>query len=62
MAEYKIKDTGLLVGIVKFIIFYKELNIMDNLKIGKLAWVGHIIRMEDGRIPKYILSGKFHNT
>ena len=42
--------------------FYKDLNIVDNIKIGKLGWVGHIIRMEDGRIPKYILNGKFHNT
>ena len=42
--------------------FYKDLNIVDNIKIRKLGWVGHIIRMEDGRIPKYVLNGKFHNT
>jgi len=42
--------------------FYKDLNIVDNIKIRKLGWVGHIIRMEAGRIPKYVLNGKFHNT
>jgi hypothetical protein len=41
--------------------FYKDLNIVDNIKIRKLGWVGHIIRMKDGRIPKYVLNGKFHN-
>ena len=42
--------------------FYKDLNVVDSIKIGKLRWVGYIIRMEVGRIPKYILNGKFHNT
>jgi len=27
----------------------------------RLGWAGHIIRMEDERIPKKVLSGKFHN-
>jgi hypothetical protein len=25
-------------------------------------WAGHTIRMEEGRIPKKVLNGKFHNT
>jgi hypothetical protein len=44
------KDTGVLDGIVKFII-YNYLNIIDN-----------IIRMEDERIPRKVLKGKLHNT
>jgi len=31
---------------------YKELNIMDCIKIIRLGWVSHIIRMDDERIPK----------
>jgi hypothetical protein len=42
--------------------FYKDLNIVDNIKNRKLGWLGHIIRMEGGSIPKYVLDGKFHNT
>ena len=26
---------------------YKELNIVDCIKIIRLGWVGHIVRMED---------------
>jgi hypothetical protein len=40
---------------------YKDLNIMDDIKIRRLGWAGRIVRMEDERIPKKILNGKFHN-
>jgi hypothetical protein len=41
---------------------YKDLNIVDDIKIRRLGWAGHIIRMEDERIPKMVLNGRFHNT
>ena len=41
---------------------YKDLNIVDVVKIRRLGWVCHIIRMEDERFPKIILNGKFHYT
>jgi len=41
---------------------YKDLNIVDNIKIRRPGWAGHIIRKEDDRIPKKVLNGKFHNT
>jgi len=44
-------NTRVLDGIVKFIT-YRYLNIKDDIKIRRLGWVGHIIRMEDERIPK----------
>ena len=39
------------------------LNDVDDIEITKLGLVGHILRMEDGRIPlgKKILSEKFPN-
>ena len=41
---------------------YKDLNIIDDIEIRRLGWAGHIIKMEEERIPKKILGGKFCNT
>jgi hypothetical protein len=35
---------------------------VEDIKIKRLEWAGHIIRMEEERIPKKILNGKFHTT
>jgi len=35
---------------------------MEDVKIGRLGWVGHIIRMEEERILKKVLNGNFHTT
>jgi hypothetical protein len=37
---------------------YNHLNIVEDIKIRRLGWAGHIIRMED---PKMVLNGTFHN-
>jgi hypothetical protein len=31
---------------------YKEPNLVEDIKIRRLEWAGHIIRMEEERIPK----------
>jgi len=36
---------------------YNKPNIVENIKIRRLEWAGHIIRMEEERIPKKILNG-----
>ena len=41
---------------------YNNLNIMEDIKIRRLGRAGHIIRMEDLRIPKKVFNGIFHNT
>jgi hypothetical protein len=41
---------------------YKEPNIVEDIKIERLEWAGHIIRMEEKRVPKMILNGNFHTT
>jgi len=41
---------------------YNEPNIVEDIKIRRLEWVGHIIRMEEERIPKKVLYGNFHTT
>ena len=41
---------------------YKDLNIVEDIKIRRLGWAGHIMRMEEERIPKKILNGTFYNT
>ena len=38
---------------------YTYLNIVDNIKIRRLGWAGHIIRMENERFPKGFLRGNF---
>jgi hypothetical protein len=35
---------------------YNELNIVENIKIRSVEWAGHLIRMEEGRIPKKVLN------
>jgi hypothetical protein len=40
---------------------YKDLNILDDIKIRRLGWAGHFVRMEDEKIPKKTLNVKFHN-
>jgi len=33
---------------------------MEDIKFRRLGWAGHIIRMEEQRIPKRVLNGNFH--
>ena len=40
----------------------KSQQIVEDIKIRRLEWAGHIIRMEEERIPKKVLNGTFHNT
>jgi len=35
---------------------------VEDIKIRRLEWAGHIIRMEEERIPKKVLNGNFHTT
>jgi hypothetical protein len=35
---------------------------VEDIKIRRLGWTGHIIRMEEERIPKRVLNGNFHTT
>ena len=35
---------------------------MEDIKIRRLEWAGHIIRMEEERIPKKFLNGNLHTT
>jgi len=40
-------------------ILYNEPNIVEDIKIRRLGWAGHIIRMEEERIPKKVLKRNF---
>jgi len=35
---------------------------VEDIKIRRLEWEGHIIRMEKAWIPKKVLNGNFHTT
>jgi len=41
-------------------ILYNEPNIVEDIKIRRLGWAGHIIRMDEERIPKKVSNGKFY--
>ena len=41
---------------------YKAPNIVEDIKIRRLGWAGHIIRMEEERIPKKVLNWNFYTT
>jgi len=41
---------------------YKEPNIVEDIKIRRLEWAGHIIRMEEERISKKVLNRNLHTT
>jgi len=35
---------------------------VEDIRIRRLEWTGHIIRMEEERIPKKVLNGNLHTT
>ena len=41
---------------------YKDLYIVDDIKIIRSLWTGHIVRLEEDRIPRKFLNGKVYNT
>jgi len=41
---------------------YNEPNIVEDIKIRRLRWAGHMIRMEEERIPEKVLNGNFYTT
>jgi hypothetical protein len=41
---------------------YNEPNTVEDIEIRRLEWAGHIISMEEERIPKKVLNGNFHTT
>jgi len=38
------------------------MSVVEDIKIRRLEWAGHKIRMEEERIPKKVLNGNFHTT
>ena len=62
MAQHKRGDAGVLRWNNELYSLYKDLNIVEDIKIRRLGWLGHVIRMADERIPKQVLNGTFYNT
>jgi hypothetical protein len=53
MAQYKIEDNGALDRLSQFRV--------AGIKIRRLGWTGHIIRIEEESIPEKALNGKLYN-
>jgi transcription termination factor 2 len=41
---------------------YKSLHIVTEIKVRRLEWLGHVIRMEDTRLPKMVFIAKPEDT
>jgi hypothetical protein len=54
-AQYKRKGKDALDGKAEFIVFTKIQNVVDDIKIIRLRWASHIIRIEAARIQKIYL-------
>ncbi|XP_045452694.1 phospholipid-transporting ATPase ABCA3-like [Melitaea cinxia] len=37
---------------------YDEPNVIKTIKIGRLRWAGHVLRMDNARVPKRFLEGR----
>jgi hypothetical protein len=37
---------------------YKSPDIVTEIKVRRLEWLGHVVRMEDTRLPKMVFNGK----
>jgi hypothetical protein len=37
---------------------YKSPDIVTEIKVGRLEWLGHVIRMEDTHLPKMVFKAK----
>jgi len=55
-------DTGAPEGTVNCTVYTMSQTSWRILKIRKLRWASHIIRMEEERIPKKVLNGNFYTT
>ena len=46
----------------EFYSLYKEPNVVEDIKIRRLGLEGHMIRIEEERIPKKVLNVNFYTT
>jgi len=42
--------------------YVKVSNSVEDITIRRQGWAGHILRMEEERIPKKVLNGNFYAT
>ena len=48
--------------VLLYAVYGQSPSIVEDIKIRRLEWAGHIIRMEEERIPKKVSNGNFYAT
>jgi hypothetical protein len=38
--------------------WYKDIDIVNDVKLRRLQWAGHVIRMPEERIPRNVMMGR----
>jgi hypothetical protein len=41
---------------------YKDIDIVCDVKLGRLQWAGHVIRMPEERIPRKVMMGRLEGV
>jgi hypothetical protein len=41
---------------------YKEIDIVNDVKLRRLEWAGHVMRMPEERIPRKVVMGRLEGV
>jgi hypothetical protein len=41
---------------------YKDIGIVNDVKLGRLQWAGHVITMPEERIPRKVMMGRLEGV
>jgi len=60
--QHKRGDAGVPDGTLNCTVYTRSQTLWEDIKIRRLGWADHVIRMEEERIPKKGLNGNVYTT